>query len=221
MGAKRHVRAWLRFIVDTFNLAWRVAVAVIGGLGAISFIVEHSIKTGPKGHKKPFVFFQPFKVWLILFGASMVVSAFWLMGRFALEKYGDEPDSLEPPRPQVTPAPAAPAAPTAPPAAAADPGTRPTQTLPALTKPRGTNGDSFPRIESAEDSMGNKAVRIPKNIWIAADNPQVLRPGQQVTFKIEATDPNGEDIYMWSLSGGPKTAKRDDQRIHTGLHDLN
>jgi hypothetical protein len=63
-------------------------------------------------------------------------------------------------------------------------------------KVKKTNDSHFPQIETAVDSLGNTATRLPGGRSISVDTQQVLRPGQQVRFTIEVSDPNGEDVDL-------------------------
>jgi hypothetical protein len=74
---------------------------------------------------------------------------------------------------------------------------------PTLVRAKSANDDHFPRIESAVDSFGNSAVPTEGreySLW--AQPRRVLRPGQQVSFQVEVSDPNGEDVAMHVLSSG-------------------
>lgn len=74
-----------------------------------------------------------------------------------------------------------------------------------LVRTSSTNDDHFPSIESAVDSFGNRAEpRLgDKNSW-SAQPMRVLRPGQRVSFQLEVSDPNGEDVAMRVLPSAGK-----------------
>jgi hypothetical protein len=74
----------------------------------------------------------------------------------------------------------------------------------------GTSDAHFPRIESASDSLGHVAKRDMSDTLVA-DTAHVLRPGQQVTFEVQASDPNGDDLEVRPVlgMGYPDVAIRD------------
>ena len=72
---------------------------------------------------------------------------------------------------------------------------------PLLLRAKGTNDGHFPRVESARDSLGHTAERT-MNDSLYAFTEQVLRPGQQVRFELEATDPNGDDLELSVITPG-------------------
>jgi hypothetical protein len=74
-----------------------------------------------------------------------------------------------------------------------------------LIKAKGTNDTNFPRIESAVDSFGHEARRTANGDLFVDSTDKVLRPGQQVTFKVEASDPNGDDLRLEVLRSGGGT----------------
>jgi hypothetical protein len=74
-----------------------------------------------------------------------------------------------------------------------------------LIKAKGTNATNFPRIESAVDSFGHAARRTASGNLLVGATDEVLRPGQQVTFNVEASDPNGEDLRLELLRSGGGT----------------
>lgn len=74
-----------------------------------------------------------------------------------------------------------------------------------LIRATGTNDIQFPRIEVAVDSLGHTAKRTLSDALYAITEA-VLRPGHHVTFAIEASDPNGEDLVVTVLTpGGSRT----------------
>jgi len=82
---------------------------------------------------------------------------------------------------------------------------------PALLPATGTSDAHFPRIESASDSLGHVAKRDMSDTLVA-DTAHVLRPGQQVTFEVQASDPNGDDLEVRPVLGmgyTPDVAIRD------------
>jgi len=66
----------------------------------------------------------------------------------------------------------------------------------ALLKAKRTSDEHFPRVESAKDSLGHAAERPMHGGSFYAHTGHVLRPGQQVTFELEASAPNGDDLEL-------------------------
>jgi hypothetical protein len=88
-------------------------------------------------------------------------------------------------------------------ASTASPSTRDSGDSLSLLKAKGTNDGTFPRIESAVDSLGHTVERG-MNDDLSAHTDFVLRPGQEVSFELEVTDPNGDDVYLSVITpGGP------------------
>jgi hypothetical protein len=67
---------------------------------------------------------------------------------------------------------------------------------PTLLKATGTNDGHFPRVEFAMDSLGHTAKRTTTDSGLTVFTDHVLRPGQHVTFELEASDPNGDDLEL-------------------------
>ena len=73
---------------------------------------------------------------------------------------------------------------------------------PNILKAKQTTDGNFPRIESAVDSLGHKAERGWASAGLSAHTQDVVRPGQRVTFEIEASDPNGDDLVLRVITPG-------------------
>lgn len=141
------------------------------------------------------VFNLPDEVGYACFGlAAVLLVVVAVMGaRSAFMRFWPQP---QPQPPQlVSPQPSPGIGPTTPP-------------RPALLKAKGTNDGHFPRVESARDSLGHTAERT-MNDSLYASTEQVLRPGQQVRFELEATDPNGDDLELSVLTPGQSETDAD------------
>jgi hypothetical protein len=79
-----------------------------------------------------------------------------------------------------------------------------------LLKPKGTNDGHWPRIESAVDSFGHVAERAWDNSALMAITDYVLRPGQHVSFVLEVTDPNGDDLELRVIAPAPRDERNVD-----------
>jgi len=78
----------------------------------------------------------------------------------------------------------------------------------AFVRTKRTNVGSFPRIESAVDSYGHSPKPWTKTMAVADATDVSLTPGDEVTFRLEVSDPKGEDVVISvSPPGGHENAK--------------
>jgi hypothetical protein len=61
---------------------------------------------------------------------------------------------------------------------------------------KGTNAGPFPRIESAVDSFGHEPEQLATALAVADATDVELTPGDKVTFSVEVSAPNGEDVVV-------------------------
>lgn len=71
-----------------------------------------------------------------------------------------------------------------------------------LVRTRHTNKGQFPRIESAVDSFGRRPEELATAVWIADGREHELTPGDEVIFKVELSDPDGDDVFLCIVPPG-------------------